>query len=485
VFSITSCGHCARAKAALKKHGIEFVEINLDEFPLRRRDMLSLANSLTVPQVFFHNAHIGGADAVLALAHRGELHRSFKEFIVEEDDGLDERLMEPTESPKDRPIPSPRAEEKFEADGASFDLIHLLQQVRTNLGPKFSGINLVKFFLQLYGLPGSGAVVAANVGDKLLHAGAIFIAEGKHVDKRKGKFRGDATSYCLLSEKWPAALNNFRRWQDRVDDPILVVRSLKSRLDAVLAKHRNDAGLVDYVDAAEDSDFIAFDEASCEIQNLRMQDMEEDLRRAFAINLYNLLTMHAFTKVGIPNSNLGRIDFFKNIGYNIGGQFFSFDILEHGVLRGNRPAPFRLTKPIPSGDQRLRTILRCEPAIHACVSCGAASCPVIRSFTAEAIEEEMLVSAQAFFEQEENCKIDESSNAVTLTKIVSWYQSDFGHSRLDAARKVQTFLRGDKAEKMAQVLNSGSAKIQFADYDWNSNASRSKGYSRLEICAMM
>ena len=36
---------------------------------------------------------------------------------------------------------------------------------------------------------------------------------------------------------------------------------------------------------------------------------------------------------------LHRLSFFNSIKYNIGGQDYSANDMEHGVLRGNRPTP--------------------------------------------------------------------------------------------------------------------------------------------------
>ena len=36
---------------------------------------------------------------------------------------------------------------------------------------------------------------------------------------------------------------------------------------------------------------------------------------------------------------LYRLSFFNSIKYNIGGQEYSANDMEHGVLRGNRPSP--------------------------------------------------------------------------------------------------------------------------------------------------
>eukprot|EP00922_Rhytidocystis_sp_ex-Travisia-forbesii_P039863 GHVS01059307.1.p1 GENE.GHVS01059307.1~~GHVS01059307.1.p1 ORF type:complete len:516 (+),score=92.18 GHVS01059307.1:149-1696(+) len=82
VFSLSSCPHCLRTKALFTRHRWAFSELSLSDYPHLRRDMLQLSNRLTVPQVFFNNFHIGGADEVFQLEQTGELEEMFQKFIV-------------------------------------------------------------------------------------------------------------------------------------------------------------------------------------------------------------------------------------------------------------------------------------------------------------------------------------------------------------------------------------------------------------------
>ena len=70
VFSIDGCPHCdcQRAKKALQKRKIPYTEINLSSHPDKRSDMLSLSDSLTVPQIFLNDELVpDGAEGILAL----------------------------------------------------------------------------------------------------------------------------------------------------------------------------------------------------------------------------------------------------------------------------------------------------------------------------------------------------------------------------------------------------------------------------------
>lgn len=69
VLTRPGCPHCARAKAALERHGLEFEELVLNR-DYRQAALLALAGTGTVPQVFIDGRRIGGADDLEA--HLGE-----------------------------------------------------------------------------------------------------------------------------------------------------------------------------------------------------------------------------------------------------------------------------------------------------------------------------------------------------------------------------------------------------------------------------
>ena len=59
------CGHCARAKSALKERGLQYEELTANPRSLR-----AVSAESTTPQVFIDGKHIGGADELIALLER-------------------------------------------------------------------------------------------------------------------------------------------------------------------------------------------------------------------------------------------------------------------------------------------------------------------------------------------------------------------------------------------------------------------------------
>jgi len=68
------CPFCARARALLERKGVAYTNIDLDEEPNRRDEMVRRSGGRrTVPQIFIDGEHIGGCDDMMALEHAGKL----------------------------------------------------------------------------------------------------------------------------------------------------------------------------------------------------------------------------------------------------------------------------------------------------------------------------------------------------------------------------------------------------------------------------
>ncbi len=73
LYATAWCGYCAAARALLHQKGMEFTEIDVDEDPKRREEMIARSGRRTVPQVFVGDQHIGGYDDLKALERSGKL----------------------------------------------------------------------------------------------------------------------------------------------------------------------------------------------------------------------------------------------------------------------------------------------------------------------------------------------------------------------------------------------------------------------------
>jgi len=69
------CPYCRRAKDLLAQKNVVFNEINVEEQPRLREEMVARSNRRTVPQIFIGDRHVGGCDDLVELDRSGELDR--------------------------------------------------------------------------------------------------------------------------------------------------------------------------------------------------------------------------------------------------------------------------------------------------------------------------------------------------------------------------------------------------------------------------
>ena len=67
------CPYCDRAKALLRDKGQSWTEIDIEEQPERRDEMIRRSGRSTVPQIWIGDRHVGGFDDLADLERRGEL----------------------------------------------------------------------------------------------------------------------------------------------------------------------------------------------------------------------------------------------------------------------------------------------------------------------------------------------------------------------------------------------------------------------------
>jgi glutaredoxin 3 len=73
MYTKTHCWYCRNARRLLGKKNVDYEEIDLNEHPERREEMLERSPASTVPQIFIDGEAIGGYDELKALDKAGEL----------------------------------------------------------------------------------------------------------------------------------------------------------------------------------------------------------------------------------------------------------------------------------------------------------------------------------------------------------------------------------------------------------------------------
>jgi glutaredoxin 3 len=73
IYSASYCSYCVRAKELLKRKGLTYTEIMIDNDEEKRHEMITKTDRQTVPQIFINHQHIGGCDDLYALERSGQL----------------------------------------------------------------------------------------------------------------------------------------------------------------------------------------------------------------------------------------------------------------------------------------------------------------------------------------------------------------------------------------------------------------------------
>jgi glutaredoxin 3 len=73
LYTTAWCPYCERAKSLLKSKGQQWTEVNIEETPGAREEMVARSGRMTVPQIFIAGTPIGGFDDLSALERAGEL----------------------------------------------------------------------------------------------------------------------------------------------------------------------------------------------------------------------------------------------------------------------------------------------------------------------------------------------------------------------------------------------------------------------------
>jgi hypothetical protein len=355
--------------------------------------------------------------------------------------------------------------------------------------------------------------VARDVADAFLRAGLIARVDGG--GDGDGESRDDdddddddARLYRLRADFEPNVLNAMIAWEARGDggggggggatasatdrtpdpaDPRALIRDLSETFSFLRAAHLDPStGNVAYDVMTADGPweqsyrslhaqtrwYHAFCYKACALRAVDLSRMtDEDEKLAFLVNVYNLMIVFAFARFGVPRSNAARYSFFDDVKVNIGGHAYSFNDIEQGLIRGNRRPPYHLRRTLRGGDvRRAFALARVDPRAHFALNCGASSCPPVKMYTPEGLDEELTLASKAFCE--DSVTFDADANALTVSAILKWYRSDFGADDAAVARRVLTWLQGDTKTALENALRreNSSIKLRYAPYDWTVNA---------------
>ena len=194
-------------------------------------------------------------------------------------------------------------------------------------------------------------------------------------------------------------------------------------------------------------------------------------RLAFWINLYNVLIVDAILTFGTQRSvtegRLGLLAFFRRAAYNVGGQRFSANDIEHGILRANRPHWAIPGRQFGPADPRLTwRVTRFDPRIHFALNCASRSCPPIGVYDAARIDTQLDLAAASFIRAD--VEANPARGSVRLSAIFKWYAADFG-GRAGVMAMLLRYLPEGETRLWLESQGAAGVKLDYAEYDWRLN----------------
>lgn len=101
-----------------------------------------------------------------------------------------------------------------------------------------------------------------------------------------------------------------------------------------------------------------------------------------------------------------------------------------------------------------------DPRVHFALNCGAASCPAIRLYEADALDRQLDVAARTYLADPRAIRFDIPARTVHLSQLFRWYRRDFG----DPLAFVEPYLTADQAAALAAI--GPTPRLRFMPWDW-------------------
>ncbi|PKA48240.1 hypothetical protein AXF42_Ash020637 [Apostasia shenzhenica] len=466
-FSRSGCRDCGAVRSFFRSKGLPFVEINIDVFPEREKELVERMESASVPAIFFNERFVGGLVVLNSLRNSGEFERRLKELAGRRCSDSAPRV--PVYGFDDEEEGKKRREDPM------VGVIRILRQ-RLPIQDRITKMKLVKncfagsdMVEALIRHLDYGRQKAIEIGKDL--ARRHFI----HHVFRENEFEDSNNEFYRFLEHDPAVSKCFNiRGGTNDDEPqpaLAVGHRLTKLMSAILESYASDDRRhLDYARIGASEEFRRFTNVVQDLQRVDLFQLSTDERLAFFLNLYNAMVIHANIRpIGRPGI-VDRRSFFNDFQYIIGGYPYSLSTIKDGILRSNRRPPYSFVRPLSSSDRRLDLGLpKLNNLIHFGLCNGTRSSPTVRFFSAQGVDVDLRHAAREFFSNG-GLEVDLEKRTVHLTRIVKWYSADFGQER-DFLQWVVGYLEATKAGLLMHLLNDGGpVNIVYQSFDWSLNS---------------
>ncbi|KAM0002878.1 putative DEP domain, glutaredoxin, Thioredoxin-like superfamily [Helianthus debilis subsp. tardiflorus] len=462
-FSRSNCRDSTAVRSYFRDRKLRYVEINVDVYPTREKELIERTGSNAVPQIFFNEKLLGGLVALNSLRNCGLLEERMKELLCRK-------------CPDDAPAVPVYGFDDLEEEKVD-EMVTVVRVLRQRLPIQdrlvkmkivkncFSASEMVEVLIHQFDC---GRKKAVEMGKQLARKHFIHHVFGEN------EFEDGNHFYRFLEhEPFIPLCYNFRgSTNDREPKfATLISQKLGKIMSAILESYASEDGCyLDYLGISNSEEFRRYVNLTQELQRVDISTLTASERLAFFLNLHNAMVIHGVISVGHPGSAIiDRRSFNSDFLYVIGGSPYSLTAIVNGVLRNNRRAPYSFTRPFGSDDKRLELALpQVNPLIHFGICNGSKSSPPVRFFTPQGVESELKFAAREFL-QRDGIQVDLAKRTVRLTRIFKWFSTDFGQEK-EMLKWIIGYLDATKAGLLSHLSSDGgTVHIAYQNYDWSIN----------------
>lgn len=235
--------------------------------------------------------------------------------------------------------------------------------------------------------------------------------------------------------------------------------------DALLQKHVDDKGLVDYLGMRDDG---RYHEYLHRLGNTDPSQLASDLeRKAFWINAYNAFAMQAVMIYLPPDGTtwpefrttqikVNTLPYWKGMMFHVGPGWPTLHAIRHEQLRHHAGLP--------------------DPRVHLALVRTARGEPTLwnHAYTADKIGEQLAQRTKTFAADPTRCRFDRERKVIHVSKVIERYRKDFTDDAfIPHARSIPAFLADYvEDESLAKSLRTDSWSLQALAYDERLNVQR-------------
>lgn len=214
--------------------------------------------------------------------------------------------------------------------------------------------------------------------------------------------------------------------------------SLFDKVDAFLCKHVEN-GQVKYgaIKAAPEE----MNQIVAALANFDLDELSsETARKAFWINAYNIVVIHAVVRAYPIDSPMDVPGFFDTKTYPVAGDTLTLNEIENQKLRAD------------FGD----------PRIHFALVCAAKSCPPLipEAYWPEKLDAQLEERTRANLNDNDFIRVTETEKTVSLSEIFKWYREDF----VTPECGLLAYINGYRNQKIPSTYT-----VDYYSYNWELN----------------